>query len=66
MCKLLSRAHLSNAQPVCEVSCVGECCGEPNHSHRFGGVGRDEICPRHNDLQNRPSVLPYAKQDIQL
>ena len=48
---------LPDAQPVCQVSGIGQRCGQTNHSHGTLGVGGDEVGPGHNHLKDRASVL---------
>lgn len=57
-------AHLSNSQPVGEVSGVGQGRGEAHHSDTLGGVGGDEVGPGHNDLQNWTPVLTWNTSAI--
>lgn len=59
-------AHLSNSQPVSEVSGVGQGCGEAHHSDALGGVGGDEVGPGHDDLQHGTSVLTWNTQQVHM
>lgn len=60
--KNMEKAHLSNSQPVSEVSGVGQGRGEAHHSDTLGGVGGDEVGSGHDDLQHWTPVLTWEAQ----
>lgn len=53
-------SDLSDPQPVSEVSSIGQSCGQTDHSDTPRGVGGDEVCPGHNDLQHWTPVLTWS------
>ena len=53
-------SDLSDPQPVSEVSSVGQSRGQTHHSDTPWGVGGDEVCPGHNDLQHWTPVLTWS------